>query len=368
MEIRRNSIDDILVKFPDRKTLDETKLVSASVFISSLGFEDRSSAIFVRLANSGALQNSTCIILEYSTNKEDNEKNKPNFEKVRRKVKDLVYLPYFKGRLCGDIQTNIPTNTSHIVVDISTLASYVFYPLFSELLLQHYVMSELSVVYAEAKAYQPSLEEWEKFKEKREKEKATRTALFETWEQTYFQTTEVDQVYESELFQGVNPDPLPDALIAIPNFATIRMRTFITRFQETPGSAKNKIFWILGLPPAADKKWRLPALKELHDIKKQRQACTLDYKDIWRQLEEIWRTEHLNFHLNIATLGSKMQHLGQFFFLLTHPEITLLLSEPKGYKSKQYSTDVGDSWLLMFGNIGNLKKNIESYGSILIQQ
>lgn len=369
MEIKKITLDDILPQFKERAPLLNTPIEAPSVFIGSMGFEDRSPALFRYLAEKDSLREAKCVILVYSTNKHDNERTLPLFEEYKDKVKELIFLPYLKGRLGGDIRELLGHDNKVIYVDISTLASYCFYPLLFELF-NTYEKSNISIFYSEAKRYQPSYDEWTAFLKKYESFKTNRSSLFDTWDETYFQTTEVDHVYESQLFPGVNPDPLSEALIAVPNFATVRMRTFITRFQETPGSDRDSIYWIFGRPPAADKKWRLNAIKQLHmrepynSIEKAYEACTLDYKDIWRQFEEIWRKTHLNYHLTIATLGSKMQHLGTFFFLLMHPEVTLLLSEPKEYVAKQYSEEIEDCWVINLGNIKALKKVIASHGTL----
>lgn len=366
MLIRKN-LDTILADFNDRTAFNADTPREADVFISTMGFEeDRSAALFKSMVESHRLKNAICIIIEYPTNTDDNEKAKPLFEKCRKNVKSLEYIPYAREKIGEEISAIIPAKTKHIVVDISTMSSYVFYPLFYKLI-NSFGPSSLSVIYAEAKVYQPTFEEWIDFIKEIKKKKAEAKDIFEDWEIKYFQTTEIDTIYSSDIMSGTNPDPLPERLIAIPNFASVRMRTFCNHLRDNPISNKNHI-WIFGRPPGTDKKWRLKALRELYkefyQLNEIYEACTIDYKDIWLRLENIWEKEHLDYHLNVATLGSKMQHLGTLFFLLMHKEITLLLSEPKEYIAKSYSEGLGSAWVISLGNIDRLKMGIDSYNTI----
>ena len=83
-----------------------------------------------------------------------------------------------------------------------------------------------------------------------------------------------------------------------------------------------------------------------------------------RALEEIWETSYATHHVVIATLGSKMQHVGTFLFLQTHPEVGLVLSEPSNFVASRFSSGIGQIWLLDLGSIGELKTLLEARGTL----
>ena len=93
-------------------------------------------------------------------------------------------------------------------------------------------------------------------------------------------------------------------------------------------------------------------------------VSTRHYKDMVRSLEEQWLEWHLERHLVVATLGSKMQHLGTFFFLKMHPEAGLIISEPSRFVAERFSKEVGPVWWSDFGCIEGLRKRVGEYGTL----
>ena len=91
-------------------------------------------------------------------------------------------------------------------------------------------------------------------------------------------------------------------------------------------------------------------------------VSTFHFKEMALELEEIWRQSHINYHMVIVTLGSKMQHVGTFLFLRAHPEVGLMLSEPSHFVSEKFSENIGSVSRVSLGNVGELEDHIGTRG------
>ena len=83
-----------------------------------------------------------------------------------------------------------------------------------------------------------------------------------------------------------------------------------------------------------------------------------------RVLEDIWEESYANRHVVVATLGSKMQHVGTFLFLQMHSEVGLVLSEPNGFVAGRFSSGVGPTWVMNLGKIGEMTSKLDGRGTL----
>jgi len=114
--------------------------------------------------------------------------------------------------------------------------------------------------------------------------------------------------------------------------------------------------------------WRYEALWELfHQPDRKRDACTLNFKDILLALEQIWKETNESRSFVIASVASKAQHLGTFMFLIMHPDVGLILSEPIQFITSKYSTGVGPKWHVSFGNIGLWIERLRGWNEIIFE-
>jgi hypothetical protein len=155
-------------------------------------------------------------------------------------------------------------------------------------------------------------------------------------------------------------------LIAIPNFNPIRMQSIKEKdFDDNKTEGKN-IQWIIGEPPSDRNRWRMDALLKTNgiaDLKSPNVSyiSTFQYKDIIKHLEVIWDTNKYSSHMSIGSLGSKLQHLGTFFFVWLHPDTGLWLAEPREFKSKAYSVGFRQVYQINFGATQILRKKLGEY-------
>ena len=156
-------------------------------------------------------------------------------------------------------------------------------------------------------------------------------SIAEQYEQRHFQSRGVDVTYESDVFPGQNVGPLATEVVAIPSFSLQRMKSMLIHVESQYSVRDEDVRWFLGQPPDRVRNgWRYDALAALYNVRDRGfGVSTRDYKDILQRLDRRWEQIHTERHLTIATLGSKMQHLGCFLFLVMHPECGLLLCEPR---------------------------------------
>jgi hypothetical protein len=364
MEIGRYDISDVLSCLPEIGQLENADLRECDIFVSTLGFEERAPNLINRFAQAGSLKGASVVLIEYPTNELDNEANLKHFEKAAESAAFVHRIRYSRGDYFSrlkEIVSAIKTPSSvRVVFDITTCSSYVFYPTMKALM---ELDGNLSLVYSEASAYYPAQDEWEVVAQKANQE----TSLFiESFEKAEFQSIGVEDVYSSSLFSDMNAANRPTTFVAVPNFSASRMNALVTRDQEMNKTSSRNTYWLIGEPPSSENHWRVDAVRLTNNLSvvdnaKLKFVSTLDYKEMIKTLEDIWLETKHSFYLSIGTLGSKMQHVGTFFFLYLHKDVGLLLTEPKTFRGTRYSSGVGQSWQLCFDETSELRKALRQY-------
>ena len=334
------------------------------LFIATLGFEDRSHTIIDIIADSKLTTNSHLLLIKYPTNEEDNNKNLEFFENAVKSMSGFREILFsrteYRQNISESLEDLLDRDGLRVVFDISTCSSYVFYPTMVELLRRNI---DLTIMYSEADTYFPTQDEWEKVAEEAKKEQSL---FIESFDNASFQSSGVDDVYPYAPFAEFNPGNRPSILVAIPNFSSSRMSTIIARNRELNKTSSENISWLIGEPPAHHNKWRLNAVTVTNNLISSdntniQAVCTLKYKDTLVTLENIWSEKKYDYHMTIGSLGSKMQHLGTFFFLALHKDIGLWLAEPKEFNAKRFSRGQGDAWQIKFGSVPRLMQVLKQY-------
>ena len=365
MDIGRYDISDVLGCLPNLAPLNQTA-AECDIFVATLGFEDRASTLALEFSNAGLLNNATVILIEYPTNASDNESNLIHFQQAARKAKRLEHFRYSRNEFMTLLQERLaeafPRSGARVIFDISTCSSYVFYPTMKALM---DLDCDLTLVYVEASEYYPSREEWTKVAQTAQQE----SSLFiESFENAEFQSIGVGDVYVSPLFSEMNPGNRPTTFVGIPNFSAGRMNALVTRDQEINKTSGRNCYWLIGEPPGTANEWRSEAVRRTNannlaaaDESRLKFVSTLEYKDMLKTLEDIWLETRHSYHMSIGTIGSKMQHVGTFFFLCLHKDVGLLLTEPKTFRTTRYSSGRGQAWQICFEHTNALKRGLERY-------
>jgi len=366
MDLYRNDLTDVLNSLPAALPLQQSYDNSPpDVVICTAGFEDRTAAVLEKLDAVGRVKGARLILIHYPTNEDANKAHQSRFDAVgsgMRSRRDIVYSrAAFADALDAELH-DVPDG-AHVIFDISTCSSYVFYPVMKALVSRNF---DLTLTYAEANVYYPTLDEWTTVAEKAD---AERGRLFiHAFEDADFLSMGVDDVFPSNLFAERNPGNKPSTLVAMPNFNPIRIGSIVQRDRELNKTADDKVVWVIGVPPGEKNKWRAQALLRTNRpqagtlaAEQLKYASTFDYKETIQVLEDIWSSCRYSSHLSIGALGSKLEHVGVFFFVYLHPEIGLWLAEPRLFKASQYSTGVGDVWAIPFGKTAELRRSLDQY-------
>lgn len=363
MEVGRYDISDVLGGLPDSHTLGEA-LPECDIFVSTLGFEDRAPTLATKFSRAGSLNKANIVLVEYPTNTSDNQANLIHFEKAAEKAEGFQRIRYSRGDYLSHLSETLGAINhgpgARVLFDISTCSSYVFYPTMKALM---DLDAHLTLVYSEATKYYPLREEWDEVAQKAKQEGSL---FIESFEKAEFQSIGVEDVYASSLFSEMNPGNRPTTFVAIPNFSAARMNALVTRDQEMNKTSARDIYWLIGEPPSLENDWRAEAVRltnnlAVTDNAKIRFVPTLHYKEMIKALEDIWLETKHGYHMSIGTLGSKMQHVGTYFFLCLHKDVGLLLTEPKTFRSTKYSSGEGQGWQVCFGETRKLKEALQQY-------
>lgn len=362
MEIYRNDISDMLRILPKLETFNPKK--TYDLFISTLGFEERSIKPLEQLLKNVGINKTKLLLIEYPTNREENGLNYPFFENASIRMADFKRINYSRKDfllLLSQILDNFKLpKEAKVIFDLSSCSSYVFYPTMKELINRDI---ELTLVYTQAKEYRPTKDEWNEILKKANAEKNLFAQSFENAE---FQSVGVDGIYSSYLFSEMNPGNRPTKLVAVPNFSVIRMNAIIERDREINKTAYDNIIWLVGDPPSEKNKWRLEALKRTHNLINNKSqniysVSTLHYKEMLQTLEDIWLENKHDYHISIGSVGSKMQHVGTFLFSYMHQEVSMWITEPKEFKAERYSFGCENIFQLVFRSVKDLVNSLDQY-------
>ena len=212
---------------------------------------------------------------------------------------------------------------------------------------------ELTVTYSEALKYFPRYSEYNKnkkvFKEK---------------------NIVVDEsVILSPDYSGGNKSNA-DLIVSFPNFKGQRVKNIISEIDETILlKPDDRLIWIIGDPntttdEATKRKEMMIYINEIQDEAKIYEVSTLFYKKTIEKLEHIYIENNLQYHINIADLGSKMQTLAIAIYGLIRPDISVYYTIPKTYGSSKYSEGVKDIWLLALGSTAEIMRKINSIDTL----
>lgn len=363
--LRDSDLDEVLTALEGWKPYRPDGV--SDLFVAAVGFEDRASACFIEWSKALEGRRGRALLIEYPFNKAENALQEVKFLEAASTNIELVRFKYQRVALYGQAVSFFAGCSPHstILFDLSAMASFVFYPLMSAIT-DSAPEARLEICYAEAIHYFPEETEWNEFKNKfRTLDLFERARLFDKY---HFQSKGVEDVFESPNFPGRN-DSQPTTLVVVPNFSVERVQRMLNYGADNYSVNREDCEWIIGMPPNREENgWRYEALWELfHQPKRKRDACTLNFKDILLALQHVWLETNESRSLVIASVASKAQHLGTFMFLKMHPEVGLILSEPKQFTASKYSTGIGAKWHVPFGTVRSWIDRLQAWNKMIFE-
>lgn len=332
--IRDSTFSDVVASLNEWRPF--SGVGSATLFVAAMGFEERSPSCFEQWCFANKSTNRTAILIRYPFNRTENKRQEDRFIDAASKTGvTVVQYEYDQSSLYGAViaLTKRAADTSSVVVDLSSLASFALFPVLAAVT---YALpnSFLQICYSEAADYFPKRTEWDAFQAKvSELDLYERSRLFD---EQHFQSSGVEMVFECPPYIGHNPDKLPSSIVLIPNFAFERVNRMIDFASDKYSVPRDRYEWVIGVPPDREKNgWRHDALWHMFDKPaRKHEASTLHYKEILLVLQSLWEERRFAESLTVATAGSKAQHLGTFLFLLMHREVALVLRNQKSLSQR----------------------------------
>ena len=367
--IHEKTIDEVIAALPELEPLDRQldEATELLILISAAGFEERARDLVTQKPDIWH----DLVVVTYPTNQVENQSGQDAFRRAKAKntYSEIAYeRREFWDRVCKCL-SQIPENGKgyQVVVDVSGMSSYVFYPLM-ESIRQEVRLANLGIVYVEADKYHPHQDVWESFRDGIS-DLSNPLEIAELYQQKgNFESRGPSDVYASQLFPGINAEPLATQLVVVPSFGLERVKEMLAYSEGQYNLVNEEIRWLIANPPDRRKNgWRLEALLELYcakDNPKWTPLSTRAYGETLRGLDEIWQETNLERHMVVATVGSKMQHLATYLFLCIRSEVGLVLSEPREFNATQYSDGVGPRWWLNFGPITELSRLLNECGQL----
>lgn len=344
--------------FPNIELLDIFKIPEDSIYIGTVGFEDRCFT-FLEQCCKNDMKFQKVIGIKYEPFDERNniEKFKELAIKVARKSKleCIVYDRYNPEAFSNSIKSLKKSigSAENIVIDISGMSKFLIVVLLYEL--RNY-LGNIHIIYCEAEIYYPLKEEYESKKESLQEDTSPS-----------FLTTNVYKIVTTTELSSTSMQGYPLLIIAFPTFNYNEMYALLNEI--TP----QYLFKIEGLPREIHNQWRLEATRWINrkidsdfapNIKGiyKKELSTFNYLKTIDILNNIYATYKYTHKCIIAPTGSKLQTIGVLFFKQMYPEIQLVYPVTTKFL-EEYTKGCKNIWYIEFKNfsefmieIGNFRK------------
>lgn len=333
--------DDLLNKLPSVSPIrvDVLPRGESTCFIAILGFEARCYAAAKQLADAGwKCQQAICVHYSNLEMREKNFRHRDEMYAALNQVNEaaeITKVEHDDQNIATDVGEALTTainesgldcdsSSTHVILDISVGSSRM---LLEGLIALLHTNVSLTVLYSESSTYRPTFDEYLKSQEIAADPKVSAPE---------FLTFGVERVEILKAVPGTNADSRPTYLIAIPSFSAIRTGAVIEELLPS------RVQWLFGIPNLIENRWRLDMQRTYHRnlVDQSHRHCyvgTLNYKETFEVLEQIYHKRRDKYTLLVCSLGSKCQKLGQALFHILRPEVGAVVSVPKKWETEGYS-------------------------------
>ena len=330
------------------------------VVIHAPGFEDRTMAL-AESVQPGA--GARFLLLDYrpenTKNRLDDIRNSLNSRGSSISNSDvLIYDRFDPGDFESRLESKIHEGpVRRVVVDISTMSKLAILLILN---VCRKIDAKVTLLYAEAKEYGPSRNEFEAAKARNEIHRPT-LQIF----------TGVHSVVRVMSLGSVAMQGQPTAAIVFMSFNDALTQVLLNSVYPS------RLFLVNGRPPVHS--WREEATAWIHDqvrhewsednptVKSdsttvpmpERSASTLDYRETVSLLVNLYWQLSSTHRLLLAPSGSKMQAVGCYLAKALHADIHIEYPSPEGFQP-EYSSGVAMRWQLHLGRLRTLLESISN--------
>lgn len=336
---------------PKLTSIDKLVLQNDELFVAAGGFEERACKFSQILELSRPARN-TALLLDYLP---DNPKNR--FEEIRSLLDDkgckVVPVKYdLHSPLNFDIRFKdilINSQAKAVCLDISgmsRLAIMLILDVVREL------NTPLRIVFAEAREYAPSQDQFEAAKSKGEQHLPT----------SFIHTGVYDILHVSRL-SSIRMQNQATLLIAFDSFNEALCQALVNVINPS------RFILINGRPPREELKWREEATAYVHKYLRQEWAIeddnnpikvtsTLYYNETYELLTTLYWKFSGTHRIILAPTGSKMQTIGSYLLRAIHDDVHIEYPTVQGFFADKYSADIREMWQFDVGKVGDFVESL----------
>lgn len=353
-------MDRISDMLPALQACKRVECLDGDVLVHAPGFEDRALAILGMLGDSA--RNARGLLLDYFPKDPRNRLSELRDGLASRGVaisdKDvLLYNRFdpgdFEARLYGRLEEK---GSRRVILDVSTMSKLAIMLVLN---VCFRLDVEVYVVYAEAKTYGPSREEFEG---------ARRDGRVHRPSVSMF--TGVHGVVRVDSLSSASMQGQPTAAIVFMSFNDSLTQALLNTVYPS------RLLLINSRPPYH--RWREEATAWIHDQVRrewegdnpvrpgagdaampERVVSTLDYRETVEVVSRLYWDLSVNHRILLAPAGSKLQAIGCYFAKALYPDIHVEYPSAKGFKAP-YSRKTGDWWALDLGQLSGVVARVSS--------
>lgn len=313
----------------------------SGLLVLSAGFEDRS---FEFISNINLDKSLKVILVKYENDISDNE---DIYKKYRDTITDHVdedslITVVLKQDCPRDYSTDIevslvdlPREINDIWIDISGMPTHAICASL-QALRAYKLACKINVIYTSAQSYHPSLDEFNKLKEK-QKEGVE-----------YLPASLAREMSENLILSKFSGQRTNEGQSCLALFAGYEVHRSIGVIENVNPSI---LLLLYGKPEGEGLEWRLDLSKQLHKkFEKTRKSAveevsTLHLKDAINYLNDYYEYIYDEYDLTIAPVCSKMHAVAAYLFWENYKEVQLIFPLPIGYATDRKAEKVGETYL-----------------------
>lgn len=335
--------------------LELNNISSNATLVAPAGFEDRCFSFLDKLITSNK-SGSNVVGIEYEPfnpkNKKKEFESKGKSISLKNKIEWITYDRFNPENFYGDFKKikELIDESANVIIDISGMSKYLIIILLD--ILKDFDKNVI-VIYAEAKTYHPTKEEFES--EKRESPEIIPTFL----------TKGIYRVVLTTSLSSIVMQNAPLLMIAFPSFNYKELTALLN--EMTP----QYLIEIGGIPHKSHNYWRYDAIRLINqkipkdfifkiDRIVHKELNTFDYIETVSALDKIYKKFRYTHKCIIAPTGSKFQSIGVFFFKQLHPEVQVVYPVAEKFV-KEYTKGYEDIWMIKFPKFCSYIRNLEKY-------
>ncbi len=319
-----------------------------AIYVGAAGFEDRATKTLKTMIDLG-IRICGAIIMTYD-NGERLEENIKNLAEMKRLVlilsgqNNVTCLPISEISRMDEVvlDLDIASNTT-ILLDITAMSHLVMFRALAQI---SRIKRPFVILYTEAEHYRPFKHEVAHALKCDTEHEGFLALIEKGYEQTEVMFKgNYNVIYVPEFSGNISPQ-LPSVLVVFPTFKRVRISTIIA-----PLEVNHKAL-VFGISVRDDLKWRTRLLRMInYDLMEPStdticEISTLSPHTTYQKLLSILdgRSNHGLHNTIIVPFGSKMQTVGVWKYCQEHPEVRIVLSQPKEFYPNKYSDGAKDSF------------------------